>query len=100
MSQHHQQARWASVSKGHRASIRAMGRAQLCIQPHHVADCPRMLDLDVDLWDVAHQVDLALGGNRGAVGPAFRRCNRSAGGAMGAAVTQHQRHARVRVRAW
>lgn len=100
MSRHHDAAKWASHTKGHRARIRAMGRTQLCIQPAHATGCPRMLDLDLDQWDVAHLVDLALGGPATQVGPAWRKCNRSAGGQVGAHVRTAQRRDAGRMRAW
>jgi hypothetical protein len=100
MSAHHDRVKWASVSKNHRARIRAGGQVQACIQPVHVRGCPRMLDLDLDLWDVGHVHDLALGGDAGLVGPAFRACNRAAGGARGAALVHAARRNTQRMRAW
>jgi hypothetical protein len=100
MSQHHQQARWANVTKGHRARIRGQGRVQFCTQPVHAQGCPGLLDLDVDAWDVAHLVDLAHGGGAGQVGPAWRKCNRAAGGANGARVRHASHRDGQRMRAW
>lgn len=100
MSRHHDAARWASETKGHRARIRAMGRVQFCTQTTHVADCPGMLDLDLVPWDVAHLTDLADGQTGGPVGPAYRRCNRSAGGRRGGDTVAAARRDRARMRAW
>jgi hypothetical protein len=100
MSQHHQAAKWASHSKGHRQRIRQAGRVQPCVQRVHVPGCPRMLDLDMVPWDVAHLTDLADGQGAGPVGPAFRRCNRSDGGTRGARTVAAARRDRARMRAW
>lgn len=100
MSQHHDAARWASHTKGHRARIRARGRVQPCTQRQHAPGCPGMLDLDVDPWDAGHLVDLAHGGQADQVGPTWRKCNRAAGGIQGARVRNAQLRDTQRMRAW
>lgn len=101
MSQHHQAAGWyGSRVRSTRARIRAAGQVQYCAQSTHVPDCPRLLDLDAVPWDAAHTRDLADGGPADMVGPAYRRCNRSAGGTRGARTTHAQHRDAQRMRAW
>ena len=75
MSKHHRAVKWTGKTATHRARLRMTLPAQ-CIH------CGGLVD-DSMPWDVAHVVDLALGGRADHVGVAHRHCNRSDGGRRG-----------------
>lgn len=85
MSRHHKASGWANKAKSARERVAATLPAP-CVEGCGYAVLPS------DDWDVGHRVSLALGGSVDQYGPAHRRCNRSKGGKLGAAV----RYARAR----
>jgi hypothetical protein len=93
MSAHHAAIKWANDTARHRKRI-AAARVVTCIQ------CGGPIDTQLDPWDVGHVVDLAAGGSAADVGPSHRRCNRSAGGRLGAQITHAKRRAASRRREW
>lgn len=90
MSRHHRAAGWSKISPKARARLQPM-------LPLPCAEGCGYPVLPGQAWDVAHVGgDLALGGDLGAYAPAHRKCNRSKGGKLGAAIQQAQRAGVVR----
>jgi 5-methylcytosine-specific restriction endonuclease McrA len=92
MSRHHRAQTWTSFAPGRRAELERLLPLP-CIQ------CGRPI-LPTDLrssWQVGHRQDAALGGRptRANTGPIHTRCNRKAGGRLGAAISNARRRARA-----
>ncbi len=97
MSANHRRTGWATVSARYRKSIAATLPAP-CV---NVCVLGGVVHPD-ELWDVGHIVDAAAGGTneRSNLGPAHRRCNRSDGGKIGAAMTNAARKSSKKFRPW
>lgn len=86
MSQHHRKQWNGNDSSKARARIKAGPPVQQCIR------CGGPITIaDVTTWDAGHTVDLASGGDAKRYGPEHRRCNRRAGGRVGARITNERR---------
>lgn len=87
MSQHHKREGWATVSARYRKSIEAT-------LPAPCVDCPGIVQPG-ERWDVGHIVGIFDGGShdRSNLGPSHLRCNRSAGGKIGARLVNQRRAA-------
>lgn len=93
MSRHHDRAGWAGRTQAIRKRLEPTLPAP-CVQR-----CGRLVEPG-QLWDVAHLTDLALGGDLHHYGVAHRSCNRSAGGRLGAAMSNKRRRANSRKPSW
>ena len=90
MSQHHRKHKWNGTRvKQTRTHI----ASQL---PLPCVECGKPVYPE-DQWDVGHLQPLAAGGNPNAYGASHRKCNRSAGGKLGA---KHTHRKRKQTREW
>jgi len=79
MSRHHDAVSWSAKNRKARDRIKSL-------LPLPCVECRRPV-FPTDVWDVGHVVALSLGGDINNYGPAHRRCNRRAGGKLGAKKT-------------
>lgn len=84
MSRHHDSAKWAATS----AKLRARYKPQVDSGNAVCGRCRRPIHPG-EPWDVGHVVDLSSGQPSQGYRTEHRRCNRSAGGKLGAAKTNH-----------
>jgi hypothetical protein len=98
MSRHHAAAGWSTISAQLRPIIKA-SLPQPCVNPK--AGCPGLVEAD-QLWDVAHRGGglVQPGADVRDVGAAHRHCNRSAGGKVGASITNAKRKTQRRMPRW
>jgi hypothetical protein len=92
LSRHHTRAGWTpKVAQRHERRNRASLPA-LCVN-----GCGRLITPDMTYgidWENGHFDNLAEGGSVKLTGPAHVKCNRGAGGRLGASITNGRRRAR------
>jgi hypothetical protein len=101
MSQHHRRQKWTT----HSPKLREKLKPRL---PLPCVNCPHPV-MPTDRWQVGHIKDAALGGRPtiANAGPVHefcerckKRCNQSAGGKLGASITNGKRQAAKDIRQW
>lgn len=94
MSQHHRAQKWTT----HAPKLRAQIKPQL---PLPCIDCGNPVFPEDD-WQVGHRTPASVGGRptTANTGPTHTRCNRKAGGKLGAAKTNGRRAESNGIRPW
>lgn len=94
MSRHHRAQKWTT----HAPKLRAKHAAML---PQPCVECARPVLPEHD-WQVGHRRAAALGGRptMANTGPVHTRCNRTAGGRLGARIVNGRRQASKDIRPW